>query len=68
MKEKPDVIAHMTNPKYCRGCEWYCWYGAMTCDYTYRTGKMRIGDTAHCKVRKRRKKRGGKQTCASCIG
>ena len=67
MKSNKSVAEYMTNPKYCAGCEWYCWYGDRTCDYTYRTGKIRIGTTAHCKVR-RAKKRGGKKECASCIG
>ena len=58
MKERKilpgPVSKYLVDPEKCRGCEYYCWYGERTCDYTYKTQKIRQGDTAHCKVRKAR--------------
>ena len=62
-REKPDVLACMVDAKYCKGCKYYGHLGysagGRTCEYFYKTGKMRIGDTAHCKVKQTARKKKG---------
>jgi hypothetical protein len=64
-REKPDVLACMVDAKHCKGCIYYKKIYAKgdgsprCCDYTFATGKLRIGDTAHCKVKKTARKKKG---------
>lgn len=61
--EKPEVLAYMVDPKHCKGCRYYGFLGytsgGRACEYTYRTGKIRIGDTAHCQVKQKARKKKG---------
>lgn len=55
-RERQQQTRWMVQGKYCKGCRYY---GDISgrhkcCDYTYLTGKLRRGDTAHCKVRRER--------------
>lgn len=61
--EKPEVMAYMVDTKHCKVCRYYGFLGYTSggrmCEYFYKTGKIRIGDTAHCKVKQNvRKKKG----------
>ena len=62
-REKPDVHAYMVEAKHFKGCIYYGHIGysagGRSCEYTYKTGKLRIGDTAHCKVKKTARKKKG---------
>ena len=61
--ENPEVLAYMADPKYCSGCRYYGrGYNSgknslRVCDYTYSTGRLREGDTAHCMVRKEKERK-----------